>query len=66
MEQGKRPASQKLLSNRDVIELINVEHDVDADKSKSYNLFLRQRSSGVEQRFRKPSVVGSIPTAGWG
>jgi hypothetical protein len=25
-----------------------------------------QRSSGVEQRFRKPSVVGSNPTAGWG
>ena len=24
----------------------------------------RQRSSGVEQRFRKPPVVGSIPTAG--
>jgi hypothetical protein len=23
-----------------------------------------QRSSGVEQRFRKPPVVGSIPTAG--
>jgi hypothetical protein len=25
-----------------------------------------QRSSGVEQRFRKPPVVGSNPTAGWG
>ncbi len=24
-----------------------------------------QRSSGVEQRFRKPPVVGSNPTAGW-
>ena len=24
----------------------------------------RQRSSAVEQRFRKPPVVGSIPTAG--
>jgi transcriptional regulator with XRE-family HTH domain len=55
---GIRPPSAKLLSN--------VKHDVDADKSKSYNLFLCQRSSGVEQRFRKPSVVGSNPTAGWG
>ena len=66
VKNGKRPPSQKLLSNTDVIELLNVKHDVDAGKSKSYNLFLCQRSSGVEQRFRKPSVVGSIPTAGWG
>ena len=66
VKNGKRPPSQKLLSNSDVIKLLNVKHDVDADTSKSYNLFLRQRSSGVEQRFRKPSVVGSNPTAGWG
>jgi hypothetical protein len=29
-----------------------------------YNEASCQRSSGVEQRFRKPSVVGSNPTAG--
>jgi transcriptional regulator with XRE-family HTH domain len=66
VKNGKRPPSQKLLSNPSFKMVSNVKHDVDADKSKSYNLFLCQRSSGVEQRFRKPSVVGSNPTAGWG
>ena len=65
VKNSKRPPSQKLLSNTDVRKLLNVKHDVDADMSKSYNLFQCQRSSGVEQRFRKPPVVGSNPTAGW-
>jgi hypothetical protein len=55
-----------LLGNTGAIESLHVKHNVDADTAKSYNLFQCQRSSGVEQRFRKPSVVGSIPTAGWG
>ncbi len=28
------------------------------------NSYISQRSSGGEQRFRKPPVVGSTPTAG--
>ena len=44
--------------------LLVVYEDVDAHEPTSYNLFLCQRSSGVEQRFRKPPVVGSNPTAG--
>lgn len=57
---GKRPASQKLLNTSGQ----NVKHDVDAETLTSYNLLLCQPSSGVEQRLRKPPVVGSNPTAG--
>jgi transcriptional regulator with XRE-family HTH domain len=64
VENGRRRPSQELLSSANVGHLLKVKRDVDAHKSKSYNLFLRQRSSGVEQRFRKPPVVGSNPTAG--
>jgi Helix-turn-helix len=70
VKNGKRPPSQKLLSNSDIRHMFivkqNVKHNVDVKTPKSYNLNTCQRSSGVEQRFRKPSVVGSIPTAGWG
>ena len=38
-------------------------HEVDADKSKGYNVTTRQRSSGVEQRTHKPLVAGSNPAA---
>ena len=41
----------------------NVKHDVDAYTSESYNMTLRQRSSGVEQRTHKPLVAGSNPAA---
>ena len=69
VKNGKRPPSQKLLSNSDIRHMLtvkqNVKHNVDVNTSKRYNLNTCQRSSGVEQRFRKPSVVGSNPTAGW-
>ena len=65
---GKRPPSARLLSNPDVRRMLsakqNAKRKVDVDKSKSYNSRACQRSSGVEQRFRKPLVVGSNPTAG--
>jgi hypothetical protein len=61
-----RPPSAKLSGNTDVMRLPKTKHDVDVNTSKSYNLNTCQRSSGVEQRFRKPPVVGSNPTAGWG
>ena len=42
VKNGKRPPSQKLLSNADIRHMLtvkqNVKHDVDADKSKSYNM----------------------------
>jgi transcriptional regulator with XRE-family HTH domain len=68
VKNGKRPPSQKLLSNADIRHMFtvkqSVKHEVDVTTSRSYNSNTRQRSSGVEQRFRKPSVVGSNPTAG--
>jgi transcriptional regulator with XRE-family HTH domain len=70
VKNGKRPPSEKVLSNADIRRMLtvkqNVKHEVDVAKSKSYNQLRCQRSSGVEQRFRKPPVVGSNPTAGWG
>ena len=70
VKSGKRPPSQKLLSNVDIRRMLtvkqSVKHEFDVTTSRSYNSNTCQRSSGVEQRFRKPSVVGSNPTAGWG
>ena len=60
VKNGKRPASDKVLSNPDVLKLLNVKQKVDDDAI----LSLSQRSSGVEQRFRKPPVVSSNLTAG--
>jgi transcriptional regulator with XRE-family HTH domain len=56
---GKRPASEKVLTTLLTNGLLQSEF-------LPYNEATCQRSSGVEQRFRKPPVVGSNPTAGWG
>jgi DNA-binding transcriptional regulator YdaS (Cro superfamily) len=61
---GKRPPSARVLSNADVRRVLSAKHEVDVGTCRSYNSKTCQRSSGVEQRFRKPSVVGSNPTAG--
>jgi transcriptional regulator with XRE-family HTH domain len=67
IKHGKRPASQKVLSNSSFKKLSGVKqkikHDVDVNMSKSYNLILGQRSSVVEQRTHKPLVAGSNPAA---
>ena len=60
IKHGKRPASQRVLNTLDR----NVKHEVDVEALTSYNQGVCQCSSGVEQRFRKPPVVGSNPTAG--
>jgi hypothetical protein len=64
---GKRPPSQKLLSNADIRCMLtvkqNAEHEIDVKTSKSYNMTAWQRSSGVEQRTHKPLVAGSNPAA---
>ena len=54
---GKRPASEKVLTTLLTSGLIE-------SAFLPYNEATSQRSSGVEQRFRKPLVVGSNPTAG--
>ena len=54
---GKRPAGEKVLTTLLTSGLLG-SHFL------PYNEASCQRSSGVEQRFRKPSVVGSNPTAG--
>ena len=54
---GKRPASEKVLTTLLTSGLLQSDF-------LPYNEAICQRSSGVEQRFRKPSVVGSNPTAG--
>ena len=53
VKSGKRPTSHKVVSNG----LLKSDY-------LPYNEPKCQRSSGVEQRFRKPLVVGSNPTAG--
>ena len=67
VKNGKRPPSQKLLSNAAIRRMLtvkqNVKHEVDDHKCKSYNMTTRQRSSGVEQRTHKPLVGGSNPPA---
>jgi transcriptional regulator with XRE-family HTH domain len=54
IKNGRRPPSQKLLSNADIKRMLtvkqNVKHEVDLNTSKSYNLNTWQRSSGIEQR----------------
>ena len=42
----------------------DVKRKVDVEALNSYNQADCQCSSGAEQRFRKPPVVGSNPTAG--
>jgi transcriptional regulator with XRE-family HTH domain len=64
VKHGKRPASQKVLSILGQNVKQNVRHKVDVEALTSYNQAKCQCSSGVEQRFRKPPVVGSNPTAG--
>jgi transcriptional regulator with XRE-family HTH domain len=54
---GKRPASEKVLTTLLTNGLLQSDF-------LPYNEAKCQRSSGVEQRFRKPPVVGSNPTAG--
>jgi transcriptional regulator with XRE-family HTH domain len=55
---GKRPASQKLLSNADIRHMLtvkqNVKRDVDANKSKSYNMTSGSVAQVVEQGTHKP------------
>ena len=54
---GKRPASEKVLTTLLTSGLLESEF-------LPYNEATGQRSSGVEQRFRKPPVVSSNLTAG--
>ena len=54
---GKRPASQKVLTTLLTTGLLG-------GSVLSYNEFTSQRSSVVEQRFRKPSVKSSTLFAG--
>ena len=67
VKNGKRPPSQKLLSNADMRRMLtvkqNVKHEFDPDTYKSYNNDFGQRSSAVEQRTHKPLVGGSNPPA---
>ena len=63
VKNGKRPLTQRLLSNTDAIKLFNVKYDVDADESKIYNLFSGSVAQVVEQRTHKPLVSGSNPLA---
>jgi DNA-binding transcriptional regulator YdaS (Cro superfamily) len=60
VKNGKRPPSQKLLSNADIRHMLtvkqNVKREVDVNTSKSYNLNTWQRSSGVEQRTHNPKL----------
>ena len=67
VKNGKRPPSQRSLSNADIRRMLiikrNIKHDVDADESKIYNLFSGSVAQVVEQRTHKPLVSGSNPLA---
>jgi transcriptional regulator with XRE-family HTH domain len=54
---GVRPPSAKLLNNPEVMKLLNIKHEVDADKSKTYDYIIKNTPGATrtpDTRFRKP------------